>query len=571
VADERFGSRLAAAAGAFASNARNPSLRRAQLAFLGAWTAEWAFTVALGIVAYRDGGATAVGLVGLLRMVPSAVVAPLAAPLADRGRRERVLVLVSTVRGVATALGAIVVGVAGPSQIVYLLAVVSTAAGTLFRPAHSALLPSLCRTGYELASANVVRGLLDSVATLAGPLLAAILLQFTSVTAVFAVAAAASLWAAALMLRVHYEAPPRPPAPVGVNLMAEAVEGVRAVVRNRDLAVLVGLTAAQAFTRGALTVFTVVVAFDLLDTGEPGVGTLTAAVGAGAVLGSLAASLLVGSRRLASWFGIGVAMWGMPIALIGLFPAQAAALTLLVCVGVGNALVDLGLFTLMARLAPDDVLARVFGLLESLGALAVGLGAIVASLLIELSNVRVALVIVGVLCPILVAAASPRLGRLDRFIGVRDQEIALLQGVPMFRPLPLPAIEQLARGLEPIAAPAGYVVFNQGDVGDYFYVIESGEAEVIGEGRVVATLEPGQAFGEIALLRQVPRTATVRAATELRLQALGSDHFLPVVTGFTPSAREARTSVDAMLDRYTPRDRPDPPTSTGGLPTSPEA
>jgi predicted MFS family arabinose efflux permease len=356
-------------------------------------------------------------------------------------------------------MAAIVVGVAGPPQIVYALAVVSTVAATLFRPAHSALLPSLCRTGYELASANVVRGLLDSVATLAGPLLAAIMLQFTSVTAVFAVAAAASMWAAALMLQVHYDAPPRPPAPFGVNLMAEAAEGVRAVLRNRDLAVLVGLTAAQAFTRGALTVFTVVVALNLLDTGEPGVGTLTAAVGAGAVLGSLAASLLVGSRRLAGWFGIGVAMWGMPIALIGLFPAQAAALTLLACVGVGNALVDLGLFTLMARLAPDDVLARVFGLLESLGALTVGLGAIVASLLIDLYGVRVALVIVGVLCPILVASASPRLGRLDRFIGVRDQEIALLQGVPMFRPLPLPAIERLARGLELVAAPAGYVVW----------------------------------------------------------------------------------------------------------------
>jgi MFS family permease len=571
VADERSGSRLAAAAGAFASNARNPSVRRAQLAFLGACTAEWAFTVALGIVAYQDGGATAVGLVGLLRMVPSAVVAPLAAPLADRGRRERVLVLVSTVRGVATALAAIVVGVAGPPAIVYVLAVVSTVAATLFRPAHSALLPSLCRTGYELASANVVRGLLDSVATLAGPLLAAIILQFSSVTAVFAVAAAASLWAASLMLRVHYDAPSRPPARFGVNLMAEAAEGVHAVVRNRDLAVLIGLTAAQAFTRGALTVFTVVVALDLLDTGEPGVGTLTAAVGAGGVLGSLAASLLVGSRRLAGWFGIGVAMWGMPIALIGVFPAQAAALTLLACVGVGNALVDLGLFTLMARLAPDDVLARVFGLLESLGALAVGLGAIVASLLIDLYGVRVALVIVGVLCPILVAAASPRLGRLDRFIGVRDQEIALLQGVPMFRPLPLPAIEQLARGLEPVAAPAGHVVFNQGDVGDYFYVIESGEAEVIGDDRLVGTLGPGEAFGEIALLRQVPRTATVRAATELRLQSLASDHFLQVVTGFRPSAREAGISVDVMLDRYTPRDRPDPPTSAGGFPRSPEA
>ena len=149
---------MKAAAAAFASNAINPNLRRAQLSFFAAWTAEWAFTVALGIVAYRDGGATAVGLVGLLRMVPSAVVAPLAAPLADRGRRERVLVLVSTVRGVATGAAGIVVALNGPVSIVYGLAMISTIAATLYRPAHSALLPSLCRTGHELASANVVRG-----------------------------------------------------------------------------------------------------------------------------------------------------------------------------------------------------------------------------------------------------------------------------------------------------------------------------------------------------------------------------------------------------------------------------
>src|SRR6185503_9951399 len=101
------------AAAAFASNARNPDLRRAQLSFLGAWTAEWAFTVGLAIVAYRDGGATAVGLVGLLRMAPSAVLAPLLSPLADRGRRERVLILVSTLRGLATGGAAVVVGVGG--------------------------------------------------------------------------------------------------------------------------------------------------------------------------------------------------------------------------------------------------------------------------------------------------------------------------------------------------------------------------------------------------------------------------------------------------------------------------
>ena len=313
-----------------------------------------------------------------------------------------------------------------------------------------------------------------------------------------------------------------------------------------------GLALAQTFSRGALTVFTVVVALDLLRTGEPGVGTLTAAIGAGAVIGSIGASLLVGSRRLAQWFGIGVALWGLPIALIPLFPSQGTALTLLACVGVGNALVDVGLFTLMARLAPDEVLARVFGLLESMVALGVGLGALVASLLVDRTSVSVALVVVGALCPILVAVAWRRLRHLDRDIGVMDEEIGLLHGVPMLKPLPLPAIEQLARGLEPVHVPAGQAVFRQGDPADRFYVIETGAADVVGDGRLITTLGPGDGFGEIGLLRRVPRTAMVRAASELQLQALRCDRFLPVVTGFPPSAREAGTSVEEMLDRFDP-------------------
>lgn len=554
MADEGVRSRLGRAASAFTSNARNPNLRRAQLSFLGAWTAEWAFTVGLGIVAYRDGGATAVGLVGLLRMVPSAILAPLLSPLADRGRRERVLILVSTLRGLATAAAAVVVGIDGPSSIVYVLAALSTIAATLFRPAHSALLPSLCRTGYELTSANVVRGLLDSAATLLGPLLAAVLLQFTSVTVVFAVAAGASFWAALLLVRLRYYAPPRPSAPTETRLLNEAVEGIRAVTRNRDLALIIGLAAAQTFTRGALTVFTVVVAIDLLGTGEAGVGTLTAAIGAGAVLGSLAASLLVDTRRLGAWFAVGVALWGLPVMLIGVFPKEAAALLLLACVGVGNALIDLGGFTLLARIAPDDVLARVFGVLESLVALAIGVGAIVTSLVIERIGLRSALVIVGLLCPIAAVASWRRLRGMDRSIDVRDRDIGLLQAVDMLKALPLPSVEQLARGLEPVVVPAGHVVVEEGDIGDRYYVIESGEAEVIGDGHVVTTLGHGEGFGEIALLRRTRRTATVRAASELRLQALRSEHFLPVVLGYTPSAREAQTVVDTMLDRYAPDD-----------------
>jgi predicted MFS family arabinose efflux permease len=547
---DRRRSRLRAAAAAFASNAVNGNLRRAQLSFLCAWTAEWAFTVALGIVAYRAGGATAVGLVGLLRMVPAAVVALFAAPLADRGRRERVLVLVSTLRAVATGAAGIVIALDGPVLIIYAFAVLSTMVGTLYLPAHSALLPSLCRTGYELASANVVRGFLDSVATLAGPLLAAVLLVFTDVAGVFAAASAASLAAAALLLRLRYDAPPRPAAPRRVHLVAETAEGVRTILRNRDLALLNGLAVAQTFTRGALTVFTVVVALDLLNTGEPGVGTLTAAIGAGAVIGSVSASLLVGSRRLAQWFDIGIALWGLTIAMIPLFPSQVAALTLLACLGAANALVDLGLYTLMARLAPDDVLARVFGLQESVVSLTVGLGAVVAALLIELTSVTVALVAVGALCPILSVAAWRRLKHLDRYVGVLDKEIKMLHSVPMLQPLPLPAVEHLARGLEPVHVPAGQAVFRQGDPADRFYVIEAGMADVIGDGHLITTLGPGDGFGEIGLLRRVPRTATVRAATDLELQALRCGRFLPVVTGFPPSAREAAASVAEMLGRF---------------------
>ena len=552
--------RLRDAGAAFSSNWRNPNLRRAQLSFLGAWTAEWAFTVALGIVAYRDGGAAAVGLVGLLRMVPSAILAPLLSPIADRGRRERVLIIVSIVRGAVTAAAAVVVAVSGPSAVIYVLAVLSTIAATLYRPAHSALLPSLCRTGHELASANMVRGLLDSAATLVGPLLAAVLLQFTGVDVVFWVAAGASFVAAALLVRLRYDTPPRPPAPSRPNLVKEAVEGVRAVTQNRDLMLILGLAAAQALTRGALTVFSVVVAIELLDTGEPGVGALMTAVGVGAVLGSLAASLLVGSGRLGAWFAVGVGLWGLPLTLVALAPQQSAALVLLAFIGVGNALIDLAGFTLIARMAPDEVLARVFGVLESLVAVFIGIGAVVASTMIGWFGIQPALIAIGLVCPVLAVASWRRLRGLDRSVDVLDLNIGLLQRVPMFRSLPLPSMEQLARGLEPVEVPAGTAVFTQGDIGDRYYVIESGEAEVVGDGRVVATLGAGEGFGEIALLRRTRRTATVVAKTPLELRALRTERFLPVVLGYTASAQEAAVVVDGQLDRYSPKEPfEDPP------------
>ena len=304
--------------------------------------------------------------------------------------------------------------------------------------------------------------------------------------------------------------------------------------------------------------FTVVVAIDLLGTGEPGVATLTAAVGAGAVVGSLVVSLLVGSRRLAGWFRVGIALWAARRAHRR-FPAEAAALGLLACVGVGNALVDLGGFTLMARLAPDDVLAVFFGLLESLVALAVGLGAIVGSLFVELVGVRLALVVVGLLCPILVAASLYRLRRLDRFIGVRDSEIRLLQTVPMLSPLPLPRHRESgawpAAGLGPRWSTRG--VFGQGHR-------DPASTWSVRDRRGHRGRTPGRnprrrdGFGEIALLRRVPRTATVLAVSEHRRQALRGDRFLPVVLGYTPAREQGDGPRDARpLHARVPSNHPD--------------
>jgi MFS family permease len=507
------------------------------------WTGEWAATVALGVVAFRDGGAAAIGLVGLLRMAPAALVAPFAATIADRVRREVVLGWVGLVRAITLGIAAAVIAADGPTGIVYAALVVATVAQTLYRPAHSALLPTLCVTPKELTSANVVRGLLDSVATLVGPLIAAVLLDLSGPAAVFATAAGVSLLSTALVAGVRYETPPRVGVVPAARVLRQTVEGLRTIMADRHLTLLTGLTTLQTFTRGALTVFSVVVSIELLGSGDAGVGVLTAAVGAGAVAGSLGVALLVGGGRLARWFGIGVALWGAPLAGIGVIPHQWAAILLLALVGIGNALVDVGAFTLPARLADDAVLARTFAAFEAIITLGVGAGAIVTPLVIDVVGIRLALVLIGLLGPFAVLAAWRTLHALDDRVRVQDTDIALLQRVPMLRALPEATIEQLAAGLTRSSLPPGELVFAEGDHGDDFYVIEHGEAEVVGRGQPIATIGPGDGFGEIALLRASRRTASVRAVTSLTLCAVSRDGFVAAVVGYSRST----TAADELI------------------------
>ena len=541
------GRRLAEGGAALASNLRRPDLCRAQLAFGSAYASEWSLIVVLGVVAFRDGGATAVGIVALIRMLPSALIAPFATAVADRVRRDRVLIWIGVIRGAALGAAAVVIAVDLSVLFVYMLAVVATIPFTVFRPAHSALLPALCETPTELTAANASRGLLDSASTLVGPLLAALLLDVSGPEAVFVLTAGLSLWSALLVSLIDYEPAPREAPPAPIRIAADTVEGLRAIAAQRDVTMLFGLGAVQAVTRGALNVFTVVVAIDLLETGEPGVGVLTAAIGVGAIVGSLGASVLVGSRRLAAYTGVGIALWGLPLALIGVFPSELLALVMLAIIGAGNALVDLGYFTLFPRLMPDEVLARVFGALESLVALAVGLGSILTPLLIHLFGIRGALVAIGLITPAIVGLAWSRLVTVDKALGAQADVIERLRQVTMLRPLPVSTIEHLARNVREESVEPGQAVIEQGQVGESFYVIVAGEVEIRENGRLLRVLSDGDSFGEIALLRDVPRTTTVRARTPLMLYELGRHHFVPIVSGYSESAAEAETVVETRL------------------------
>jgi MFS family permease len=541
------GRRLAEGGAALASNLRRPDLRRAQLAFGSAYASEWSLTVVLGVVAFRDGGATAVGIVALIRMLPSALIAPFATAVADRIRRDRVLIWIGVIRAVAVGAAALVIAMDLSVLFVYVLAIIATIPFTAFRPAHSALLPALCETPRELTAANASRGLLDSASTLVGPLLAALLLDVSGPEAVFALTAGLSLWSALLVSLIDYEPAPREAPPAPIRIAADTAEGLRAIAAHREVSMLFGLGAVQAVTRGALNVFTVVVAIELLHTGDAGVGVLTAAIGVGAVIGSLGASVLVGSRRLAAYTGVGIALWGVPLALIGAFPEELVALVMLAIVGAGNALVDLGYFTLFPRLMPDEVLARVFGALESLVALAVGLGSILTPLLIHLFGIRGALVVIGLMTPVVVALTWFRLVRVDEGLGAQAEIIERLRKVPMLRPLPVSTIEHLARNAREESVEPGETVVEQGEAGESFYVVVAGQLEVNENGRLLSVLSDGDCFGEIALLREIPRTTTVRARAPTALYALDRRHFVPIVSGYSESAAEAETVVETRL------------------------
>jgi MFS family permease len=542
--------RLAAARRDFGGVLRNPDLRRLQLAWAFSIVSTWAYSIAIVVFAFEEGGATAVGLVGLLRWVAAGVVSPFAALLADRYERRAVMVASDLVRAALIGGAAAAVLADASAYIVYVVATLVSVAGTPFRPAEAALTPELVRTPEELGAANVVASAIESTGIFVGPALGGLLVASTGVSTTFLVTAGGVAISAVLIVRIRPKAEPEGDEEESVGaIREELLEGFRAIFKSRSVALLVGLFAAQTFVDGLLGVLIAVVGLDYLSGGAATVGWLNAASGIGGLVGAGLAGLLVGRGKLAADFGLGVVLFGLPLALVASSKNEGLALVLLAGVGIGNTLADVSGMTLLQRVTPPAVVGRVFGVLESILLLTVAFGAAVAPALVSGLGTRGALLVSGLLLPALVVPSFGVLRRIDAAAAVPGPEVDLLRAVPFFTALPETAVERLASAAARVQVSAEEEVVKQGETGDRFYVVAAGELGVIVDRAEVTTLHDGDYFGEIALLRDVPRTATVRARRDSTLLALDRDDFLTAVNGYAPSLSSAEAVVGLRLAR----------------------
>ena len=527
-------------AGVLATLARNGALARIQLAFLISTVVEWAGWLALVVIAFERGGAAEAGLIGFAVGVPAIVVAPTTAILGDRWPRSRVMV--ATYLAQAVALGSTALAfAAGASVLGYALGITASGLVALVRPLLGSLLPEVARTPEELTAANVTSGISEGAGAMFGAFGAGLLFGLAGAPAVLALGAAGMVVAAALVLPVAIRARAIPlqairAANASLATTAQAVghelaAGAATVLSDRRLTVLNVLMAVTIGSLGALSVLIVVVAIDVLGFDADAAGYLTAVGGLGALLGSVAASSLVGRERLAVPLLASVVGFAVAVAAVGLSDAPLPVIVAILGTGIGWSVAWVAATTLTQRLAGDNVMTRVFGVSESVQTGAEAIGGLLVPLLVVAVGPTGALVSLGVFVVAVAALSAPTLLRSDRVDPAFLRDLAVVRAVPMFAPLSGPVLERLAAGAEHVTVPPGADVIRQGESGDRFYVIASGRVRVTTNDRDVGELGPGDSFGEIALLRDVPRTATVQAVEPTELLAIEREPFLEALTG----------------------------------------
>lgn len=534
---------------------RNPRIAVVEVAYLGFSLAEWVVWIGILVYAYARGGAPEVGIAVVIQLAPSALLAPLAAVIGDRYRRDRVLVAAYLAQGAAIFAVAGAMASAAPVLAVYVLAATANATMTLTRPLQAALLPSLAETPAELTAANVASGTIQNASILIGPGLAGLGLAIGTPALSFAlsgiVVIASGVLVALTLLRVGHTLE-HGRSGVRRHPVLEVAAGLVALARPGRPRTVVALFTTAELVWGAIDVLVLVLALDLLSLGQPAVGYLTAAFGAGGLLGGFVTVVLIGRPRLGVPFGAGLLLFGVPLVLLGVGGGAALAVGLLAAAGAGRSLMDVAGRTLLQRVSPHVLLARIFGVLEGLDMAALALGSLVASFLVTALGPHAAFVVIGLLLPVALVLGGRSLRAIDMAAEVHLVELELLRRIPIFEPLSVLSIEQLAASLVPVHAEPGEEVIRQGETGDRYYVLAEGSVDVLVDGIRVRSLGRGQGFGEIALLRAVPRTATVIATSEIELLALDRAPFLEAVTGHPQSADAAASVIAGHLSPAEP-------------------
>jgi hypothetical protein len=521
---------------------RNGALRRVLAAYLMFNVVEWATWVALLVWGYGQGGVRGASAIALAQLIPCTLLAAPAAALLGRIRRSTALCLGYVAQalafaGVGLALLAdlSVVAVAG-------IAIVSSVAIDLTRPVHHALLPEISHTTGDLTAGNAASGSLEAAASFVGPLASGILIALWGPGGVMLAMSACAGIGVLLTLSLETADPVRAEAEDG-----SASQPMRTVLRHPAARLMSLLIAAEYVLVGATDILLVVLALDVLSMADSGPGILTSAVGVGGFAGSAVALVLIGRQHLATPLVLGAGAAGVAFALTGLATAPAVAFVLVAVSSTGKMFYDVTSRTFIQRLLPDHLLTAMFGLQESLANFALGVGTLVAPLLVAGVGPRAAFVGAGLLLPVVALVSYRSLRRLDLEAGVPNDVLALLLRVPIVSVLAPRIVERLARDAVAETTPTGEYVVRQGAPGRRFYVIAAGRVEVDIGGTRVRELGPGDWFGEIALLRDVPRTASVRALTDVSLRALGRESFLTSVKA-APSA--VAVADGHIRDRY---------------------
>ncbi len=525
----------------------SPDLRR-EAAALGLYRlAEFGPWVAMLVYAYSEGGATATGVVSLALLAPTALTAPFAGPLIDRFGASRVLVGAYVAQAVAMSATAASLLSGAPAPVSYAFGALTAMCLVVTHPAHAVVSPGIARTAGELVALNAITGWILSIGLVVAPAGAGLILAVSTPGAVYAAGALCVLAAAVLVLPLRDLVPPlaRGAETPLSGALRELDEGARALARAAAPREVVIVLATTFLMVGALDVLIVVLAVGSLDIGESGAGYLTAAHGAGAVLGAVTSLLLVGRTRLVPvMVGAALVAAGAFIVL-GLSTSVGVAFAVAAVTGVSRSLLEVSGQTLLQRVTSTAILARVFAFKEGLAMAAWGVGSLCVPIVIAFAGVRGALFFAGAVVPVAVALRFRPLLAVDSTAIVPAVTIALLRSIGIFRALPVAALEGISHSAVDVQMAAGETIIREGDVGDRYYAIADGSVDVSREGVHVSTLGRGEGFGEIALVHDVPRFATVRAVSDGRLLSIERDVFLVALTGHAPTRdRAERVAAD---------------------------